>query len=142
MAVVRTARAQWEGDLASGGGTVAFDSSALPDTAVTWKARAEGSDSVTSPEELIAAAHSSCMSMALTNGLVKAGHQPSRVRVTAEVSFQPGSGITGIHLTVRASVSDLSAQDFAAAAEDAKTNCPVSQALTGTTITLDAALAE
>ncbi|MDS1268976.1 OsmC family peroxiredoxin [Lipingzhangella sp. LS1_29] len=140
MAAVRSAHAQWQGDLATGGGTVTVDSSALPETEVTWKARAEGSDSVTSPEELIAAAHSSCMSMALTNGLTKAGYQPTSVRVTAEVSFQAGEGITGSHLTVRAQVTDISAADFTSAAEEAKANCPVSKALTGTTITLDATL--
>lgn len=140
MAVTRTAQARWEGDLPQGSGQVSFASSALPDTAVTWKARSEGSDSTTSPEELIAAAHSSCMSMALSNGLSKAGADPQSVSVKADVTFQPGTGITGVHLTVRARVPGISEADFAEAAENAKANCPVSKALSATPITLDAAL--
>jgi lipoyl-dependent peroxiredoxin len=140
MPVTRTAETQWTGDLPSGGGTVSFASSGLTDTEVTWKARSEGSDAVTSPEELIAAAHSSCLSMALTAGLAKAGATPESVRTKAEVTFQPGDGITGIHLTVRAQASGITPEDFAEAAEGAKQNCPVSKALAGTEITLDAAL--
>lgn len=140
MPVTRSAQTRWEGDLPGGSGTVSFNSSGLPDTEVTWKARSEGSDSVTSPEELIAAAHSSCMSMALTNGLTKAGAEPRSVSVQADVTFQAGAGITGIHLTVRAHVDGISADGFAEAAEAAKANCPVSKALAGTEITLDAAL--
>lgn len=142
MPVTRTAETQWTGDLPSGGGTVSFESSGLADTEVTWKARSEGSGSVTSPEELIAAAHSSCLSMALTAGLSKAGAAPESVRVKADVTFQPGTGITGIHLTVRAQASGISEEDFAAAAEGAKANCPVSKALSGTEITLDAELVD
>jgi osmotically inducible protein OsmC len=108
---------------------------------VSWAARAEQPNGKTSPEELIAAAHSSCFSMALSNGLDKAGTPPEALDTSAEVTFQPGQGITGIKLSVRGRVPGISAEDFAAAAEDAKKNCPVSQALTGTTITLDAALA-
>ncbi|MFC7328614.1 OsmC family protein [Marinactinospora rubrisoli] len=140
MPVVRTAHTRWEGTLAEGQGTVSFDSSGLPDQQVTWKARSGASEGLTSPEELIAAAHSSCFSMALSHGLSQAGTPPRSVRTQAEVTFQPGTGITGIHLTVRAVVPGLGAEDFAKAAEAAKTGCPVSQALTGTTITLDAAL--
>ena len=101
----------------------------------------EDPDGRTSPEELIAAAHSSCFSMALSNGLAKQDTPPEALDTTADVTFQPGEGITGVHLTVRAKVPGLSADDFAAAAETAKENCPVSKALTGTVITLDAALA-
>ncbi len=79
--------------------------------------------------------------MALSNGLAKAGHAPEALDTRADVTFQAGEGITGVHLTVRGSVSGVSEEDFRAAAEDAKANCPVSQALTGTKITLDAALA-
>ena len=96
---------------------------------------------MTSPEELIAAAHSSCFSMALSNELTKAGHTVETVDTKAEVTFQPGKGITGSHLTTRASVPGISAEEFATFAEAAKTGCPVSGALAGTTITLDAALA-
>jgi osmotically inducible protein OsmC len=78
--------------------------------------------------------------MALSNGLAKQGSAPTALDTRADVTFQPGEGITGIHLTVRGQVAGMSAEDFAAAAEDAKVNCPVSQALRATTITLDAAL--
>lgn len=142
MPVTRTAETQWTGDLASGGGTVSFDSSALPDVEVTWKARSEGSDAITSPEELIAAAHSSCLSMALTNGLTKAGATPESVRISAAVTLTPGTGITGIHLTALVQASGIDGDAFAEVAESAKTNCPVSQALAGTEITLDATLEE
>jgi osmotically inducible protein OsmC len=79
--------------------------------------------------------------MALSSALAKAGTPPETLETTADVTFQPGEGITGVHLTVRGSVPGMSAGDFQAAAEGAKTNCPVSQALTGTTITIDASLA-
>ena len=78
--------------------------------------------------------------MALSSGLAKAGTPPEALDTRADVTFQPGEGITGIVLTVRAHIHGISAEDFEAAAQDAKANCPVSKALTGTTITLDAAL--
>lgn len=124
-----------------GKGTVSLDSSKIGTYEVTWPSRAEEPNGRTSPEELIAAAHSTCYSMALSHGLAGAGTPPEKVDTKAEVTFQPGEGITGIHLTVRASVPGLSAADFDKAAQDAKTNCPVSKALAGTKITLDAALA-
>ncbi len=141
MATKRTAHTVWEGDLLKGQGTVAFDSSGLPEQQVSWPARAEEPGGRTSPEELIAAAHSSCFAMALSNGLAKAGTPPTRLRTQAEVTFQPGTGITGIHLTVEGQVPGIDEAAFGAAAEDAKANCPVSQALSGTTITLSAKLA-
>jgi osmotically inducible protein OsmC len=141
MATTRTANAHWEGNLLAGKGTVSLDSSGRGTFDVSWAARAEEPNGVTSPEELIAAAHSSCFSMALSNGLAQAGTPPQTIDTRADVTFQPGTGITGIHLTVRAAVPGISAEDFAAAAADAKVNCPVSQALAATTITLDAALA-
>jgi lipoyl-dependent peroxiredoxin len=140
MATTRTANAHWEGSLLEGGGKVSLDSSGLATFEVTWASRAETPNGRTSPEELIAAAHSSCYSMALAHALAQAGTPPTSIDTRADVTFQPGEGITGIHLTVRGSVPGISAEDFAAAAEDAKTGCPVSKALTGTTITLDAAL--
>jgi osmotically inducible protein OsmC len=140
MATTRTANAHWEGSLLEGGGKVSLDSSGLATFEVTWASRAETPNGRTSPEELIAAAHSSCYSMALAHALAQAGTPPTSIDTRADVTFQPGEGITGIHLTVRGSVPGISAEDFAAAAEGAKTGCPVSQALTGTTITLDAAL--
>ncbi len=141
MATTRNATAHWEGALLDGAGRVSLDSSGLGTFDVTWPSRAEDPNGRTSPEELIAAAHASCYSMALSNGLAKAGHPPTALDTGAAVTFQPGEGITGIHLTVRGDVPGISADDFIAAAEDAKANCPVSKALTGTTITLDATLA-
>jgi lipoyl-dependent peroxiredoxin len=140
MATTRIANAHWEGALIGGNGTVSLDSSGIGTYEVTWASRSAEADGRTSPEELIAAAHSTCFSMALSHGLAGAGTPPETVDTRAEVVFQPGEGITGIHLTVRASIPGISAEDFAKAAEEAKANCPVSKALAGTTITLDAAL--
>ncbi|GAA2458579.1 OsmC family protein [Actinomadura vinacea] len=140
MATTRTANAHWEGPLMGGQGKVSLDSSKVGSFEVTWPSRAEEPDGRTSPEELIAAAHSTCYSMALSHGLAGAGTPPEKVDTKAEVTFQPGEGITGIHLTVRASVPGLSAADFEKAAQTAKENCPVSKALAGTKISLDAAL--
>ncbi|MBP2585460.1 MULTISPECIES: OsmC family protein [unclassified Streptomyces] len=141
MATVRHAHTVWQGDLLKGSGVVTLDSSGLGSYDVSWPARSEEPNGKTSPEELIAAAHSSCFSMAFSNGLAKAGNPPTRLETKADVTFQPGEGITGIHLTVRGEVPGLDADQFQALAEDAKKNCPVSQALTGTTITLTAELA-
>ena len=141
MATTRTAAAHWEGTLMEGKGTVALQSSGLGTYDVSWPARSAEPNGVTSPEELIAAAHSTCYSMALSHALAQAGHTADSIDTTADVEFTPGTGITGIKLTTRVAVSGLSAQEFETFAQDAKTGCPVSQALTGTTITLDAALA-
>ncbi|MGN6575855.1 MAG: OsmC family protein [Nocardioides sp.] len=142
MATTRTAKTHWEGPLLEGGsGQVSLESSGLGTYDVSWPARAEEPNGKTSPEELIAAAHSACFSMALSNVLSKGGNPPQALDTKADVTFQPGEGITGIHLTVVGSVEGVDADAFQAAAEDAKANCPVSQALTGTTITLDASLA-
>ncbi|KOG18913.1 MULTISPECIES: OsmC family protein [Streptomyces] len=141
MATVRHAHTVWQGDLLKGSGVVTLDSSGLGSYDVSWPARTEEPNGRTSPEELIAAAHSSCFSMAFSNGLAKAGHAPERLETKADVTFQPGQGITGIHLTVVGQVLGLSEDEFQRLAADAKENCPVSQALTGTTITLDAKLA-
>jgi len=141
MATTRNATTHWEGTLFEGSGQVTLESSGLGTYDVSWPSRAEEANGKTSPEELIAAAHSSCFSMAFSNGLAKAGMPAESLDVSAAVTFQPGEGITGIHLTVRGTVPGISEDDFVAAAETAKTGCPVSQALTGTTITMDAALA-
>ena len=141
MAATRTANAHWEGSLLEGKGRVSLDSSGLGTYDVSWPARTEEPNGVTSPEELIAAAHSTCFSMSLSNELTKGGHSVDTVETKADVTFQPGKGITGVALTARAAVPGLSAEEFATFAELAKTNCPVSRALAGTTITLDAALA-
>jgi osmotically inducible protein OsmC len=141
MATTRNATTHWEGSLMEGAGRVTLESSDLGTFEVTWASRANEPEGRTSPEELIAAAHSSCFSMALSSALAKGGTPPEALDTSAAVTFQPGEGITGIHLTVRGTVPGLSADAFVEAAEGAKANCPVSKALTGTTITLDAALA-
>jgi osmotically inducible protein OsmC len=141
MATTRTATTNWQGSLMEGSGRVELQSSGLGTYDVTWASRAEDPAGRTSPEELIAAAHSSCFSMALSNGLAKAGNPPDALETKADVTFQPGEGITGIHLTVRGTVPGMTAEQFVEAAETAKAGCPVSKALAGTTITLDASLA-
>ncbi|WP_030912757.1 OsmC family protein [Streptosporangium amethystogenes] len=140
MATTRSARTFWEGDLLNGTGIVTFDSSGIGDQPVSWPSRAEQADGKTSPEELIAAAHSSCLSMALSHGLTEAGTPPLRLVTSADVTFQPGEGVTGVHLTVEGTVPGIDDDAFVAAAQDAKANCPVSKALSGTTITLSAKL--
>ncbi len=141
MATTRTATTHWEGSLMEGAGRVTLESSGLGTYDVSWPARAEEPNGKTSPEELIGAAHSACYSMALSNMLAQAGSPPQALDTKAEVTFQPGTGITGVHITVVGTVEGMDAAAFTEHAENAKANCPVSQALTGTTITLDASLA-
>ena len=141
MATTRTATTVWEGSLFEGAGKVTLDSSGLGTYDVTWVARSQAPSGKTSPEELIAAAHSSCFSMAFSNGLADNGTPPTSLETSAEVEFTPGKGITGIKLTTRGVVEGLDNETFVSLAEAAKAGCPVSQALAGTTITLDAALA-
>ena len=124
-----------------GAGQVGLDSSGLGTFDVTWPSRAEEPNGRTSPEELIAAAHAACFSMALSHALAQAGNTAERLETSARVTFQPGEGITGVHLAVRGTVPGVSSEDFAKAADGAKANCPVSKALAGTAITLDARLA-
>ena len=140
MSVTSMASAAWQGSLIEGAGSVTFESSGLGRFDVNWKARSEGSGSVTTPEELIAAAHASCFSMALSHALAGNGTPPQSVNTSSAVTFVPGTGITGSHLTVRAVVPGLDAEKFAELAEGAKAGCPVSQALAGVEITLDATL--
>jgi osmotically inducible protein OsmC len=141
MATVRTATAHWEGSLMEGAGEVTLKSSGIGTYPVSWAARAEAADGKTSPEELIAAAHSTCFSMALSNALAGAGNAPTALDTTAEVTFQPGTGITGITLSVVGDVPGLTQEQFQEAAEGAKKGCPVSQALAAVPITLEARLA-
>jgi lipoyl-dependent peroxiredoxin len=141
MATTRTATTNWQGSLLEGSGEVTLESSGLGSYDVTWASRSEEPNGRTSPEELIAAAHSSCFSMALSHALAQQGNPPERLETTAAVTFQPGEGITGIELRVRGTVPGISGEQFQEAAEGAKSGCPVSKALAGTTITLDAALA-
>ena len=140
MSVTSEATTTWSGGLFDGGGSVALESSNQGPFAVNWKARSEGSTSVTTPEELLAAAHSSCFSMALSGALAKNGTPPTSIETTASVTFIPGTGITGSHLNVNAVVPGLEAADFDRIAAEAKAGCPVSQAL-AIEITLEATLA-
>jgi osmotically inducible protein OsmC len=140
MSTTRTAQTHWEGNLTEGAGKVTLESSGVGTFDVSWPSRAEAPNGKTSPEELIAAAHSSCFSMALSAGLGKAGTPPTSLDTRADVELTPGTGITGIHLTVVGDVEGITEEQFVEAAEAAKKGCPVSQALSGTTITLDASL--
>jgi lipoyl-dependent peroxiredoxin len=141
MVAIRTAEAHWEGSLFDGQGEVELVSSGLGHFEVTWATRAEEPNHHTSPEELIAAAHSTCFNMALSNVLAEGGTPPTSLDTRADVSFDPPD-ITGIKLTVRGVVPGITAKQFEEAAEDARKNCPVSKAITGTEITLEATLAE
>jgi osmotically inducible protein OsmC len=140
----RTANTAWDGDLPHGSGMVTGTSGAF-ELPVTWASRTQRSEGKTSPEELIAAAHSSCYSMALSLELTNAGGTVQSLVTEADVRLGPdpagGLRITGIKITVRGQVTGLDNDAFVKAAEAAKVGCPVSKALTGTTITLDAALA-
>jgi lipoyl-dependent peroxiredoxin len=130
MATDRTAEVTWHGDLMSGSGRIdSVSSGAIGGLDVDWRARSEDAESKTSPEELIAAAHASCFSMALSNGLGQAGHAPEEMKTSATVTFQPGEGITKIALQVTGRVPGLDDDAFQQAAETAKENCPVSKAL-------------
>jgi lipoyl-dependent peroxiredoxin len=140
MATTRNASAHWEGSLMEGAGQVSLESSGLGTYDVTWASRAEEADGRTSPEELIAAAHSTCFSMALSHALAQAGTPPRSVDTSATVTFEPGTGITGIALKVTGSVPGITAEQFQEAAEGAKSGCPVSQALS-VPITLEASFA-
>ena len=143
MAATSRAEATWEGDLMKGSGTVKPASGAFGTLPISWGARAERAEgeTKTSPEELIAAAHAGCYSMALSNGLAKAGHTAERLDTTAAVDFVPGKGITHIALSVRGRVPGIDTRDFERLAEEAKAGCPVSQALKNNVeITLDARL--
>jgi len=137
MATTRTAKAHWEGSLMEGAGKVALESSGIGTYDVTWASRANEANGRTSPEELIAAAHSTCFTMALSHALAGAGNAPESIDTQADVDFQPGEGITGIKLSVNGKVPGITADEFAEFAEGAKKNCPVSQALSAVPITLD-----
>lgn len=141
MSVTSEATTLWFGDLKSGSGTTSLDSSDAAEFPVSWAARSEGVSGKTNPEELLGAAHSACYSMAFANALAGNGTPPESLQVTAAVTFDPAEGITGSHLLVSAKVTGLSDEDFQRLAEDAKKNCPVSRALTGIPITLEASLA-
>jgi osmotically inducible protein OsmC len=133
MAAKRRAEVVWEGNLTEGQGTItSVGSGAVKDLDVSWAARTEERvEGKTSPDELLAAAHASCFSMAFSNGLNKRGTPPQRLQVSAEATFVPGTGLTTMELSVKGRVPGIDADTFRQAAEDAKENCPVSKALKG-----------
>jgi osmotically inducible protein OsmC len=144
MAAERTAQVTWQGDLMSGSGRIdTVGSGAISNLDVTWASRSEESEGGrTSPEELIAAAHASCFSMALSHGLAQAGTPPDRIEVKATSTFVPGTGITAMKLDVTGRVQGMDEAAFQEAAKNAGENCPVSQALKGNVdISVDAHLA-
>ncbi len=137
---IRTARTDWNGTLQDGSGRTELTSSGVGTFEVSWPRRTGNTaDGVTSPEELIAAAHSSCFSMALSNEIAKAGGTPRSLQVSAEVTLDLSSGatITSSKLTVNGEVEGLDAAGFEQAAQAAKAGCPVSKALTGIDIELE-----
>ena len=136
----RKATTVWSGPLLTGAGAVSLESSGIGTYDVTWASRAEDPNGRTSPEELIAAAHSSCFSMAFSARLANNETPPERLETTAVVTFIPGTGITKSALTVVATIPGIDEATFQELAQDAKANCPVSQALS-VEITLDATLA-
>jgi osmotically inducible protein OsmC len=144
MAAKRTAEAVWENDLVKGHGRVKGLSGGLPETSVTWAARTEASGGKTSPEELLAAAHAACFSMAFAAGLARAGTPSERLHVTATVTFDKVGDawkVTTSELNVRGKVPGITAEKFAAAAKEAGAGCPISGALKGNvTVSVVAAL--
>ncbi len=142
MALTSESTTLWIGDLTSGSGTISLDSSEAAEFPVTWAGRTEGETGRTNPEELVAAAHASCYSMQFSSLLAKAGTPPRSLQVTAAVTFDPAQGgIIGSHLLVSADVEGIGEESFQNLAAEAKETCPVSRALAGITITLEASLA-
>jgi osmotically inducible protein OsmC len=139
----RSATTVWEGNLPKGKGTLNGASGALLDLGVSWASRTERSNGQTSPEELIAAAHSSCFSMALSNELSQGGHDPQQLEVTAKVTLDEKDGaptVTTSELTVTGTVPGIDHAAFEAAAQEAGKNCPISRALAGVDISVSATL--
>jgi lipoyl-dependent peroxiredoxin len=144
MAIERNAHATWEGDLRSGVGRFDVGSGAITGQEVTFASRFEQPGGKTSPEELIAAAHATCVSMALANGLAQAGHAPTRLETDAVCALDQtdaGFRITTMQLTVRGEVEGIDEAAFQQAAREAKDGCPVSNALGGVEISIEASLA-
>lgn len=132
MATEKRADVTWRGNLATGRGTIErVGSGAFDSLGVSWPARAGDEDDLTSPEELIAAAHAACFSMALSKGLADGGNPPESLSVSVTVTFVPGTGITRSALDVTGTVPGIDEAAFQEAAEQAKENCPVSKALQG-----------
>jgi osmotically inducible protein OsmC len=145
MAIERKAHATWEGDLRDGSGRFDLDSGAISGQEVTFASRFEEPGGKTSPEELIAAAHATCVSMALANALAQDGHPPTKLETDAVCTLDQtdaGFRITAVQLTIRGEVDGIGEDEFRTAADQAKDGCPVSNALGGVEISLDAALSD
>ena len=141
MAAESSATTVWEGDLPGGRGTTNVASGALPEVEVSWPARTERVPGTTSPEELLAAAHTSCFCMALSNELAKAGNAPERLEASTTVAFVPGEGVKSSQFVVSGRVPGIDQAGFEEAAAGAGENCPISQALKGNVeITVEATL--
>jgi lipoyl-dependent peroxiredoxin len=141
MAAESNATTNWQGDLAHGNGSVKVASGSFDDFPVTWASRTSRSTGTTSPEELLAAAHSACFSMAFSHGLAEAGTPPESLEVSATVAFVPGEGVKSSHLVVRGRVPGIDQEGFADAARAAGEGCPISGALKGNIeISVDATL--
>lgn len=138
MAVHSKASTVWNGSLTEGSGTTSL-ATGVATFPIDWKSRSEGSETTSTPEELLAAAHASCYAMALSNALAGAGHPPTKVDVSAEVTFVPGDGVTQSVLSVSAEVPGIDQTQFSEFAEDAKENCPISKALASIHIGLSSA---
>ena len=139
----RSATTEWDGDLAHGSGTVEVDSGAFDPFPVTWASRTQRSDGKTSPEELVAASHASCFSMALAHGLTEAGHAPDHLSVTAKVTLDQRDGaptVTASELRVTGRVPGIDQAAFEQAASEAGRNCPIPRALAGVEIAVTARL--
>ena len=140
MALTSEATTIWKGTLFEGSGDVSLDSSGLATFGVNWDARAAGMANTTNPEELLAASHSACFCMALSLALAQAGNPAESIQATAAVTFEAGRGVLGSHLLVSARVPGITEEEFERFADDAKANCPISQALS-IPITIEAELA-
>jgi lipoyl-dependent peroxiredoxin len=141
MSVTSEATTLWFGSLTEGSGTTSLDSSDAAEFPVSWAARSQGEAGKTNPEELIGAAHSACYAMAFSSALTSNGTVPESLQVTAAVTFDPAVGITGSHLLVSAKIPGLADDEFKRLAAEAKLGCPVSRALSGIPITIEASLA-
>lgn len=138
--IVSSANTNWRGDLVSGSGNTTLATSGMGTFAVNWKSRAEEAGGTTSPEELLAAAHATCYSMQLSHFLAEAGHPATSLETQADVTFVAGEGVTGIKLTLQGDVPGIALDAFLELADKAKAECPISKALAGVDIALEATL--
>ncbi len=141
MAVTSESTTMWTGDLTTGRGRTTLDSSKSAELPMSWAARSNGLAGKSNPEELLGASHSACYSMQFAHLLAENGTPAGDIQVTAAVTFDPATGITGSHLLVSARVDGISEHDFERIADEAKKTCPVSRALSGIDITIEASLA-